>query len=375
LGYTSIRDNHSHGTVGDFLKQVIGNNSDVSIVSAYFTIYAYHNLKENLDQIKKLRFLFGEPKFLKSIDPDKTNTRSFEIEDDRIVIPIESRLVQKQVARECADWIKDKVEIRSMVKPNFLHGKMYHIRQESGIEKAIAGSSNFTVNGLGLGGTKNIELNIVIDSDRDRQELKEWFDSIWDDKSGIVEDVKEQVLKYLEQLYLENEPEFIYFKTLYHIFEDYLDDRKKVAFLMNVPVFLTARYGMRCMIQKDGVKGAINKILKHNGCIIADSVGLGKTYEALAIIKYFELLNSRVLVLCPKKLSCNWTIYQANQNHLLNPLKKTGSITHCYIIQIWEEKPGCQEQTLLISKTLIGVPMTWLLSMNHIILKVTLLKR
>ncbi len=323
MGYTSIRDNHSHGTVGDFLKQVIGNNSDVSIVSAYFTIYAYHNLKENLDQIKKLRFLFGEPKFLKSIDPDKTNTRSFEIEDDRIVIPIESRLVQKQVARECADWIKDKVEIRSMVKPNFLHGKMYHIRQESGIEKAIAGSSNFTVNGLGLGGTKNIELNIVIDSDRDRQELKEWFDSIWDDKSGIVEDVKEQVLKYLEQLYLENEPEFIYFKTLYHIFEDYLDEQKKGGLLNERTGFFDSEiWNALYDFQKDGVKGAINKILKHNGCIIADSVGLGKTYEALAIIKYFELLNSRVLVLCPKKLSCNWTIYQANQNHLLNPFKK-----------------------------------------------------
>ncbi|MBN1906369.1 MAG: DEAD/DEAH box helicase family protein, partial [Deltaproteobacteria bacterium] len=323
MGYTSIRDNHSHGTVGDFLKQVISNNSDVSIVSAYFTIYAYHHLKENLDQINGLRFLFGEPKFIKSIDPDKTNNKKFEIEDDRIVIPIESRLVQKQVARECADWIKNKVEIRSMVKPNFLHGKMYHIRQESGIEKAIAGSSNFTVNGLGLGGTKNIELNIVIDSDRDRLELKEWFDSIWDDKTGIVEDVKEQVLKYLEQLYLENEPEFIYFKTLYHIFEDYLDEQKKGGLLNERTGFFDSEiWNALYDFQKDGVKGAINKILKHNGCIIADSVGLGKTYEALAIIKYFELLNSRVLVLCPKKLSGNWTIYQANQNHTLNPFKK-----------------------------------------------------
>lgn len=323
MSISSIRDNHSHGTVGDFLKQSICINSDVSIVSAYFTIYAYHNLKSNLDRINKLRFLFGDPTFIKSIDPNKTNTRDFKIEDDQIVIPLESRLIQKNVAKECSEWIKRKVEIRSMVKPNFLHGKMYHVRQESGIEKSIAGSSNFTINGLGLGGVKNIELNLVIDSDRDRQELKEWFDTIWDDQTGLVEDVKEQVLKYLEQLYIENEPEFIYFKTLFHIFENYLDEQKRGGLLNERTGFFDSEiWNILYDFQKDGVKGSINKILKHNGCIIADSVGLGKTYEALAVIKYFELLNNRVLVICPKKITGNWTIYQASQNHVLNPFKK-----------------------------------------------------
>jgi ERCC4-related helicase len=280
-------------------------------------------MKSNLDTINQLRFLFGEPTFIKSMDPDKVNTRDFKIEDDKLVIPIESRLTQKIIAKECSEWIKSKAEIRSMVKPNFLHGKMYHIRQESGIEKAIAGSSNFTVNGLGLGGSKNIELNIIIDSDRDRQELKEWFDAIWNDQTGLVEDVKEQVLKYLEQLYIENEPEFIYFKTLYHIFENYLDEQKKGGLLNERTGFFDSEiWDTLYDFQKDGVKGAINKILKHNGCIIADSVGLGKTYEALAVIKYFELLNNRVLVICPKKLTGNWTIYQASQNHALNPFKK-----------------------------------------------------
>jgi len=323
LGYSSIRDNHNQGNVGEFLKHAISANSDVSIVSAYFTIYAYHHLKGNLDTISNLRFLFGEPAFIKSIDPDKTNTRDFTIEAGKMVIPIASRLEQKQIAKDCSEWIKNKTQIRSMVKPNFLHGKMYHIKQESGIEKAITGSSNFTVNGLGLGGTKNIELNIIIDSDRDRQELKEWFDSLWNDTTGIVEDVKEQVLKYLEQLYVENEPEFIYFKTLYHIFEDYLDEQKKGGLLNERTGFFDSEiWHVLYDFQKDGVKGAINKILKHNGCIIADSVGLGKTYEALAVIKYFEMLNNRVLVLCPKKLTGNWTIYQASQNHNLNPFKK-----------------------------------------------------
>lgn len=323
VSHSSIRDNHSHGTVGDFLRQSISHNSDISIVSAYFTIYAYHRLKSSLDNIHQLRFLFGEPTFIKSLDPEKVNTRDFKIEDDKIVIPLESRLTQKAIARECSEWIKKKAEIRSMVKPNFLHGKMYHVRQESGIEKAIAGSSNFTVNGLGLGGSKNIELNMVVDSDRDRQELKEWFDAIWDDKTGLVEDVKEQVLKYIEQLYVENEPEFIYFKTLFHIFEDYLDEQKKGGLLNERTGFFDSEIWHTLYdFQKDGVKGAVNKILKHNGCIIADSVGLGKTFEALAVIKYFELLNNRVLVVCPKKLSGNWTIYQASQNHALNPFKK-----------------------------------------------------
>ena len=321
--YSSIRDNHSHGTVGEFLKQSILEDSDISIVSAYFTIYAYHHMKNNLDGIKHLRFLFGEPTFIKSMDPEKINLRDFKIEDEKLSIPLKKRLGQKSIAQECSEWIKNKTEIRSMVKPNFLHGKLYHVTQKSGIEKAIAGSSNFTVNGLGLGGSKNIELNLIIDSDRDRQELREWFNSIWDDKTGLVEDVKDQVLKYLEQLYVENAPEFIYFKTLLHIFEDYLLEQKNSGLLEEKTGFYKSQiWNMLYEFQKDGVKGAINKILKHNGCIIAESVGLGKTFEALAVIKYFELLNARVLIICPKKLKGIWTIYQASQNNALNPLKK-----------------------------------------------------
>ncbi len=320
---SSIRDNHKYGAVGDFLKSTIADDSKLSIVSAYFTIYAYRVLAEKLNSINNLRFLFGEPTFIKSMDPEKKNHREFKIEDDNLVIPLESRLQQKSVARNCYEWLKSKAEIKSMVKPNFLHGKMYHIQQPSGVEEAIVGSSNFTVNGLGLGGSKNIELNMVIDSNRDRKDLKQWFDDLWNDKTGLVEDVKEDVLKYITQLYAENEPEFIYFKTLYHLFQSYLDDQKEGGLLNEKTGFFESEiWDVLYDFQKDGVKGAINKILKHNGCIIADSVGLGKTYEALAVIKYFELLNQRVLVLCPKKLSGNWTIYQASQNHALNPFVK-----------------------------------------------------
>lgn len=174
-----------------------------------------------------------------------------------------------------------------------------------------------------MGGSNNIELNVIVDSDRDRKDLKQWFDDLWNDNTGLVEDVKAEVLKYLAQLYIDNEPEFIYFKTLYHIFEHYLDDQEKGGLLDEQTGFFESEiWNVLYDFQKDGVKGAINKILKHNGCIIADSVGLGKTYEALAVIKYFELLNARVLVLCPKKLTGNWTIYQAGQGHTLNPFPK-----------------------------------------------------
>ena len=315
VSLSSIRDNKNRGSVGQFLIDNVKSDSDLSIVSAYFTIYAYSHLKGQLDSINKLKFLFGEQTFIKSLDPTKINKRDFKIEDDKLVIPIESRLTQKSVARECSEWIQQKVEIKSMVKPNFLHGKMYHITQQSGVEKAIVGSSNFTVNGLGLGGSPNIELNLIVDNDRDRADLKAWFHELWDDNTGLVEDVKNQVLKYLEQLYVENEPEFIYFKTLFHIFQSFLDEQQKGGLLTGQTGFFESEiWDMLYEFQKDGVKGAINKILKHNGCIIADSVGLGKTFEALAVIKYFELFNERVLVLCPKKLKENWSIWKQNDD-------------------------------------------------------------
>ena len=196
---------------------------------------------------------------------------------------------------------------------------MYHIAN-AGVEEAILGSSNFTVRGLGLGaGNNNIELNLEVDSNRDRRDLKVWFDELWNDPA-LVEDVKQEVLQYLDQLYQNHAPEFIYYKTLFHVFENFLADQEKGGLLdQNIKIVDTEIWKALFEFQRDGVKGAINKILKHNGCILADSVGLGKTFEALAVIKYFELKNERVLVLCPKKLRENWTVYQAQNNSLLNP--------------------------------------------------------
>ena len=312
---SGIRDNFTRGSVADFLRGEILPGATLSVVSAYFTIYAYDQLRAHLDAIERMNLLFGEPRFINLLDPDKTDKKAFLIDSDGL--RLDNALAQTRVARECAAWIRAKVTIRSLRQSNLLHGKMIHIALR-GVDSAILGSANFTTRGLGLGGSKsNLELNLVVDSSRDRADLKAWFDELWRDEKRVV-DVTEEVLHYLAQIYANHSPEFIYYKTLYHIFERYLDDASRVeADLGRTTLFESGIWRTLFDFQKDGVKGAINKILTYNGCVLADSVGLGKTYSALAVIKFFELRNERVLVLCPKKLRENWTIYR--QNDQLNP--------------------------------------------------------
>lgn len=315
---SGILDNRPvRGTVASFLKKKIRRNSELSFVSAYFTIYAYEALKSELEEIAHLRFLFGEPSFIQGLDPEKKQQKSFRIENDSLELC--NKLSQKRIARDCADWIRNKVDIKTVMREGFLHGKMYYIANQ-GVEDAILGSSNFTVRGLGLASNgNNIELNLEVDSNRDRCDLKFWFEEIWNDAS-LVRDVKDDVLTYLEQLYRNHSPEFIYYKTLFHIFDQFLEDNIQTERdLGRTTLFESQTWNVLYDFQKDGVKGAINKILTHRGCILADSVGLGKTFEALAVIKFFETRNERVLVLCPKKLRENWSVYQAHTSNILNP--------------------------------------------------------
>ncbi len=316
LAFSGIRDNHTRGKVADFLLAKIGAGSRLSIVSAYFTIYAYQALAEQLNQIDGLRFLYGDPRGINALDPGKTDSKSFKISDEGL--SLSEQLQQKEVARQCAEWIKKKVEIRSIRQANLLHGKLYHIN-DGQREHVIFGSSNFTQSGLGLATNSNIELNLIVDQERDQADLKAWFDELWNNPQ-LVEDVKAQVLLYLEQLYMDPAPEFVYFKTLFHVFEQFLSGQAADSVLFDQTAIIDTHIWKALFdFQKDGVKGAIHKINRHHGCIVADSVGLGKTYVALAIIKYFELRNSRVLVLCPRKLRENWTVYLAQNVSELNP--------------------------------------------------------
>lgn len=310
-------DNNSRGKVGEFLEKNIESGSKLSIVSAYFTIYAYEKLKDKFDSIEELDFLFEDPKFIK-MDEENKAFKAYSLDSDEGTLHINDQIKQKYISKICLEWIEEKVNIKSIKNSNLLHGKMYHIEKENGIQKAVIGSSNLTCSGLGLSNNSNIELNIELDSDRDRKDLKNWFKELWNDEN-LVEDVKEEVIKYLKQLYKENSPNFIYYKTLYHIFEDYLKENKKIDIQDDLTGFYDTKiWNMLYDFQKEGVKAAINKIEKNNGCIIADSVGLGKTFEALAVIKYFENKNMNVLVICPKKLHENWKTYKSP--YKTNPL-------------------------------------------------------
>lgn len=313
--FSGIRDNHSRGKAGKFVSENLAANTEFSVVSAYFTIQAYGALKDKLHQIKNLRFLFGEPKFPSNINKDLNTSREFMLTEQGLKLG--NQLSQKKLAKDCADWIRQKVEIRSVKQTGLLHGKMYHIKNGE-VARALLGSSNFTVPGLGLRENgNNVELNLVVDSDRDREDLLAWFNEWWS-ADELTEDVKEVVLRELARLYSNQTPEFIYYLTLFHIFRAFIDgERDADADLKKIALPDTKIWRTLYAFQKDGAKAAINKIRELNGYILADSVGLGKTFTALAVIKYFELKNERVLVLCPKKLRRNWTIYRSNST--LNP--------------------------------------------------------
>ncbi|MGI0134766.1 MAG: phospholipase D-like domain-containing protein, partial [Candidatus Micrarchaeaceae archaeon] len=280
---SGLRDNHTRGTVAEFLDSKIQAGSRLSVVSAYFTIHAYDALKHCLDAIDHLDFLFGEPSFINRLDPSKTQKKAFVADADGL--KLSNKLQQKRAAKDCAEWIEAKVDIKTIKQSNLLHGKMYHV-SNGGVEDAILGSSNFTVRGLGMGGGgNNIELNLIVDSNRDRQELKQWFAEVWNDEN-LVKNVKQEVLQYLDKLYSNQSPQFIYYLTLFHLFRDYLDGTRDIDDdLRRVALPDTGIWRTLFSFQKDGAKAAINKILAYNGCILADSVGLGKTYTALAVIK------------------------------------------------------------------------------------------
>ena len=307
--------------VGVFLDGQIGNGSKLSIVSAYFTIYAYGALRDALERVGSMRFLYGEPRSVGSMDPVAGHGRAFRLNEDG-GISLRHALIQKPLARDCADWILRKVDIRTIRRANLLHGKLYHIAHGTETASALVGSSNLTRRGLGLGTSPNIEINLEVRNAEDQEALLCWFDDLWDD-SGKTRDAKQDVLEALGRLSAPYSPEFIYYKTLFHVFEELLRELHENDRLADgVHLHDSEIWRSLYRFQRDGATVAINRLLRHNGCIIADSVGLGKTWTALAVIKYFELRNERVLVLCPNKLKANWIRYAAWANHRNNPFEK-----------------------------------------------------
>jgi SNF2 family DNA or RNA helicase len=224
---------------------------------------------------------------------------------------LRNEMRQAAIAKECSDWIRKKVSIKSLRCQNAAQPRLIHINNgEDSV--AINGSVDFTTDGLGITPSTRIDYNTCIYGNEQTSIYLQMFNELWNDTSA-VEDVKAQVLEQMQVLYKENPPEFIYFITLYNIFQAYLGELTEDNIIKTrTGIKETAIWQKLYQFQKDGALGIIDKIEKYNGCILADSVGLGKTFTALAVIKYYELRNDRILVLAPKKLRENWTIYTQN---------------------------------------------------------------
>ena len=311
-------DNKNQDTVYNELNEYLKFNSRVSVISGYFSVYAYHQLKDKLDAIDNMRFIFTEPSFIKN--KDNTETREYEINNatksifgNEYELKLKNEMTQSAVTRECAEWIEDKVEVKSYIHPNPAYPRMIHLENSSDEDCiSINGTVDFTSDGLGITYSNRQDNNTCMYGKTLSDSQLMIFDQQWNNNQ-LVEDVKEEFLKHLQTMYAENSPEFIYYVTTYHLFNDYLRETTENTLPKVRTGFKdTQIWNKLYKFQQDAVMGAIDKIEKYNGCILADSVGLGKTYTALAIIKYYELRNDRVLVLVPKKLRDNWTVYTKN---------------------------------------------------------------
>lgn len=307
----------------DDLKVTIKKNSKVSIAAAYFSIYAYDELKKQLNNINELRFLFTSPTF--TADKQKKEKREFyipkvtrenSIYGTEFEIRLRNEMTQKAIAKECAEWIKNKVTFKSNSSGDQMMGFMnVQTNEEQTSYYPITG---FTTVDLGCDRGNN-RFNIVnkFESPFSSQYIS-LFNEIWNDESKL-EDVTDTVIESISSAYNENDPEFIYFFALYNIFNEFLDDISEDDLPNEATGFKESKiWNLLYDFQKDAVLAIINKLEKYNGCILADSVGLGKTFTALAVIKYYENRNKTVLVLCPKKLSENWNTYK--DNYINNPI-------------------------------------------------------
>ena len=218
---THILDNRKR-TVADYLRQCLGSADAFRLVSAYFSIYGYELLADELDTIEEVRILFGDPTSVDELDPGEKDPKSFELTEQGLVP--NHVLQQKALARRCSRWIeRDRVTVRSISRSNFLHGKMY-LTEGSNTGAAVVGSSNFTRSGLGGGVSPNLEINLATTDTGSCAELRHWFDELWNDPE-LTDDVKQEVLTALHRIGKEYGPEFIYFKTLLELFREEIDAR------------------------------------------------------------------------------------------------------------------------------------------------------
>lgn len=306
----------------DDLQMKLSVNSTVSIAAASFSIYAYEVLKDELERVDELRFIFTSPTFIK--DKAKKEKREFfipKLNRERNLygsdfeVKLRNKLEQKAIAKECADWIRRKVKFKSNASQEEMGGFL-HVQNQK--PSAYVPFNEFTTTELGCERGNAIYSMVNVMPSPFAEEYLKIFNEQWQN-SDKFKDVTAQVLEYIESVYNENAPEFIYFITLYNIFNEFLEDISEDVLPNEATGFKNSVIWNKLYnFQRDAALAIINKLEKYNGCILADSVGLGKTFTALSVIKYYENRNKSVLVLCPKKLYDNWNTFKTNYKN--NPL-------------------------------------------------------
>lgn len=309
--------------VRDDLEVEIKKDSKVSIAAACFSIYAYQELKKQLNTVDELRFIFTSPTFVtEKVNKQKREfyiprlSREKSLYGTEFEVKLRNEMTQKSIAKECTDWIKKKVIFKSNVTNENMPG---FINVENCNDTlAYMPINGFTTVDIGCERGNN-SYNYVnkIEAPFSSEYIR-LFDTIWEDNNKL-QDVTDEVIENITTAYKENAPEFIYFMTLYNIFQEFLEDITEDVMPNEANGFKESKiWNLLYDFQKDAVLAIINKLERYNGCILADSVGLGKTFTSLAVIKYYENRNKSVLVLCPKKLSNNWNTYK--DNYVNNPI-------------------------------------------------------
>lgn len=309
--------------VRDDMAQTIKRGSKVSIAAACFSMYAYRELKKQLESIDELRFIFTSPTFVtEKAEKQKREfyiprlSREQSLYGTEFEIKLRNEMTQKAIAQECAEWIRRKVRFKSNTTGENMGGFMTVSSPTE--EAAYMPLGGFTTVDIGCERGNN-SYNMVnrMEAPFSTQYIQ-LFDSLWNDREKL-QDVTDVIIDNITSAYNENSPEFIYFMMLYNVFSEFLDDLSEDVLPNEATGFKQSKiWNMLYDFQKDAVLAIINKLEKYNGCILADSVGLGKTFTALAVIKYYENRNKTVLVLCPKKLSENWNTYK--DNYVNNPI-------------------------------------------------------
>lgn len=309
--------------VRDDLKRTIERGSKVSIAAACFSMYAYKELKSQLERVDEFRFIFTSPTFIREkVEKQKREfyiprlNRESSLYGTEFEVKLRNEMTQKAIAKECADWIRRKATFKSNVTGENMGGFMTVDAPTE--EVAYMPMNGFTTVDIGCErGNNSYNMINRMEAPFSTQYMQ-LFESLWNDKDKM-QDVTDVIISNISTAYNENSPEFIYFMTLYNVFSEFLDDISEDVLPNEATGFKQSKiWSMLYDFQRDAVLAIINKLEKYNGCILADSVGLGKTFTALAVIKYYENRNKTVLVLCPKKLSENWNTYK--DNYVNNPI-------------------------------------------------------